>query len=85
MPTQEWLNRCFNCMAPLHDPQERCSVCGWDNRRRVNGEGRLEQMMLKGQYLVGRALGRGGFGVTYMGFDLNLNRRVAIKEYFRDH
>jgi serine/threonine protein kinase len=34
-----------------------------------------------GQYLVGRALGSGGFGITYLGRDLRLSQRVAIKEY----
>ena len=34
------------------------------------------------RYLVGRALGNGGFGITYIGRDLTLGVRVAIKEYF---
>ena len=33
-------------------------------------------------YIVGRLLGKpGGFGLTYLGWDLRLNKRVAIKEY----
>lgn len=39
-------------------------------------------MVLGGQYRVGRVLGRpGGFGITYLGWDVNLQQRVAIKEY----
>ena len=36
---------------------------------------------LAGQYLVGRSLGHGGFGIVYLGWDMNLQLRVAIKEY----
>ncbi len=37
--------------------------------------------VLDKQYLIGRILGHGGFGITYIGFDLNLRMRVAVKEY----
>ena len=38
--------------------------------------------LLHDRYLVGSALGEGGFGITYLGLDTTLERRVAIKEYF---
>lgn len=38
--------------------------------------------ILSGKYLVGDVLGEGGFGITYIGFDLNLELRVAIKEFY---
>ncbi len=37
--------------------------------------------ILQGKYLLGRALGQGGFAVTYLALQINLERRVAIKEY----
>lgn len=38
------------------------------------------------RYQIGRTLGDpGGFGVTYLGWDASLERRVAIKEYFPRH
>lgn len=35
-----------------------------------------------GKYRIERVLGQGGFGVTYLATDLNLDRRVCIKEFF---
>ena len=35
-----------------------------------------------GKYTIERMLGQGGFGITYLGMQAGLNRRVAIKEFF---
>ena len=35
-----------------------------------------------GLYSVGKVLGQGGFGITYLGSDVGLKRAVAIKEFF---
>lgn len=38
--------------------------------------------VLLGRYLIGRTLGQGGFGITYLGFDTRLGTKLAIKEYY---
>lgn len=35
-----------------------------------------------GRYRIDGILGNGGFGITYIAFDINLQRKVAIKEFF---
>ena len=77
------LNYCYNCMTHLDSGQIICPICGHDNTLHQNPESTLpEGTILAGKYLVGKILGQGGFGITYLGFDIALNTRVAIKEYF---
>lgn len=41
------------------------------------------QTILQGsKYRIERMLGKGGFGITYLGTQMGLNRKVAIKEFF---
>ena len=77
------LNHCYKCMALLEPGQAVCPVCGNDNRVKQNPVNTLpEGTILAGKYLVGQVLGQGGFGITYIGINIYLKLRVAIKEYF---
>ena len=74
---------CLNCFAQLNKPKGVCPHCGCDNATVVNEAHQLEKgSILAGTYLVGKVLGQGGFGITYVAWDLNLNIKVAIKEYY---
>ena len=74
---------CYHCMTPLPEGAHTCPHCGVDTESVHNNPNQLAVgSILAGTYLVGRALGQGGFGITYIGYDINLELRVAIKEYF---
>lgn len=76
------IKRCINCFAPLKNG-DFCPHCGLAQSRYTPQSHHLPpETILRGRYLVGKALGEGGFGITYSGFDLSLERRVAIKEFF---
>ena len=74
---------CINCMRPLDTDAAICPYCGFDRRRYVAPEMTLQpgNTLAHGKYLLGRTLGQGGFGVTYVALDRLLELRVAIKEY----
>lgn len=59
-----------------------CPRCG-ENIKRQNWFHQLPTMtILRGRYLTGKAIGEGGFGITYVGYDLMLKAKIAIKEYY---
>ena len=77
------VRRCMKCMHDLSGGIAYCPECG-----RAYGSVHAEPFALKpgtilnGKYLMGEMLGQGGFGITYIGFDLLLEQKVAIKEYY---
>lgn len=74
---------CMGCMELLDMPQEPCPHCGFylpTYQRVKNSLPPYE--ILNGKYLVGKVIGVGGFGITYIGWDFYQSRRVCIKEYF---
>lgn len=76
-------NLCMGCMNEKSVQGGRCPYCGFDDSVQNNPRNMLPLWtILKGAYVAGKALGDGGFGITYIGMDLNLQKKVAIKEYF---
>lgn len=83
--------RCYGCMK-IKSAGSVCEYCGYDESVLQNEAHQLQTgTVLKGQYLIGRVLGQGGFGITYIGWDFYRDLRVTVKEYFpngtvmRDH
>ncbi len=74
-------NVCISCMKDRGE-QSVCPFCGFaENGLPASSLYLAPRSILNRQYLVGKILGHGGFGVTYLALDINLNTRVAIKEY----
>lgn len=60
-----------------------CPHCGYDAAK----EDRLPEALrrytiLRGKYLIGKVLAAGRFGMVYSGFDLLMETRVVIQEWF---
>ena len=72
---------CMGCMDVRSGPV--CPHCGWREDTPPASPLYLRpRTILDGRYLLGRVLGAGGFGITYLAWDLNLDIKLAIKEYF---
>ena len=59
-----------------------CPNCGNDYSKNKQFAGVLPAFtLLNNRYLIGRVLGKGGFGVTYIAKDIISNNICAVKEY----
>ena len=73
---------CPGCFVPKA-PREVCRDCGYPVRvQNRSGVHLPPGTRLLSRYLVGRILGQGGFGATYLGWDERLQVKVAVKEFY---
>ena len=72
---------CYRCMNQIPD-NGFCPRCGAVTQPERIAHHIVPGTVLNNKYIVGNSLGEGGFGITYIGRDLNLDVRVAIKEYY---
>ena len=74
-------DNCIECFQPLRG-DDICPICGFHNASYQLKPNCLPPFsMLRNRYMLGRVVGRGGFGVTYVGLDVQTNCRCAVKEY----
>ena len=72
---------CVSCMED-DSGSPTCPICGAPfDLPHTNLLLLPPRALLHQQYIIGRALGHGGFGVTYLAWDIGLSMRLAIKEY----
>ena len=75
-------NICLYCFGDL-DERRVCKAC----KKKADDEPNLphqlgKRSMLQKRYLIDKAIGEGGFGITYAAWDVVRGIKVAIKEYY---
>lgn len=79
---------CPGCMRIIDDIDKVsvCTYCGYDLKHIQIKPYQLKPYTLLGEqekrYIVGRVVGEGAFGITYVAFDRKLEMKVAIKEFY---
>lgn len=60
-----------------------CGDCGFNTTEYVWEDYQLPLFtVIGGKYIIGRAIGEGGFGITYTAYNKELNAKYAVKEYY---
>ena len=73
---------CPHCCAKVTDEYAFCPFCG----KKMTVDNESFQLpagtLLHGRFHLGKVIGYGGFGITYLACDSKLEKKVAIKEFF---
>ena len=72
---------CPNCFSAVNG-QSVCGRCHYEiGSMKKNAAALPVFSVLNQRYIVGRVLGQGGFGITYVAWDMKQSKRCCIKEY----
>lgn len=73
---------CLGCMENYDASLDACPHCGYlHDQANPHVLHMTPGTILNKKYIVGKSIGYGSFGVTYIGWDKVMRRKVAIKEY----
>ena len=77
---------CYQCFRDTVDSSGVCAACGYNNgaNREKYPLALSAGAILYGRYIIGKVLGQGGYGITYLAQDYQTKELVAIKEFFPD-
>lgn len=74
---------CANCFSAVDINEQSCPYCGFDcDKSQTTSYAIAAGTILKARYVIGKVIGIGGFGITYLGYDTEQERVIAIKEYY---
>ena len=71
---------CGKCASPVNG--SICPVCGYDCDNEIRSVALTAGAVLDDRYVIGKVIGIGGFGITYLAYDTESEKTVAIKEYY---
>jgi len=72
--------RCLSCFREYEEVS--CPHCGYPDKTSTESHQLSVGTLLRKRYQIGKVLGQGGFGITYLGWDTLLLQTVAIKEFY---
>ena len=76
------MKMCLGCFERIKNDAAVCPYCGFKEGSPPEEAVHMEPgTLLADRYIIGRVMGYGGFGVTYIAWDKRLEKKVAIKEY----
>lgn len=77
------MGRCHNCMKEYPDSYDMCPYCGYEKGTPPKELYFLTPgTIIQDRYEIGTSAGNGGFGITYRAWDRELQKIVAVKEYY---
>lgn len=73
---------CESCFYEINSA-EACPCCGY-NKSEFTPDPMVLPLgtKLNDKIIIGRVMGKGGFGITYLGYDLRMDKIIAVKEYY---
>ena len=72
---------CDCCFEEVTGPL--CPHCGYNAEASETDLITLQPgSMLINKYIVGKIIGMGGFGITYLAYDISQDKKIAVKEFF---
>lgn len=78
------MKRCFSCFKECDDASRFCPYCGAPEITKPKEPIHLAPgtTLMNNRYIIGQAVGAGGFGIVYSAWDSTLETVVAVKEFF---
>ena len=77
------MKRCLSCFRLYEDQYTVCPYCGTaEIKKPVEPIQLYPGTVLANRYILGTAVGAGGFGIVYRAWDSKLETIVAVKEFF---